>query len=226
MKWEEELASLRAQKAKMSENSDEQTTDLSILLDESTAIRDSLKEELRKAKEEATKEREELEAAQKKLIKKVERVQKSKQDLEDIKKDMEGTHALVMPTLTHSIIQHASDYNPWSLNLEEDRKFIPKKVLIPDEGLIKGEQYMQQLKVLSKLLNEQNRSLDALLQNRGKEKQEVLSVELGKLKKRDRTKAEEEEGAESSEEEGKQGQDKKSAASQKLGWQSAVRAKK
>jgi hypothetical protein len=74
--WEEELNNLKAQKAKLAENSDEQTLLLDSKLEEATRNRDALRDELRKAKEELQKEREELEAAQKKLINKVDRVTK------------------------------------------------------------------------------------------------------------------------------------------------------
>lgn len=74
--WEDEINSLKQQKAKLAENSDEQTLLLDSKLEEATRNRDALRDELRKAKEELQKEREELEASQKKLISKVDRVAK------------------------------------------------------------------------------------------------------------------------------------------------------
>jgi len=238
MFWDEQLAALRAQKNKLAENSDEQTNLLSHQLDETSANRDSLREELRKAKEEALKEKEELEAAHKKLLGKLDRYKKSKEELQDIKKDMEASHEHVMPVLSHSVIQHANDMNPWSGILEQERKYVPKHVKVPDENAVKSLEYMEQLKSLSTLLNFQNRSFDLLLYSRSKEKQEVLSVELGKLKKREMTKAELEErelGAESSEEEVptepkkttiEQSPKKPSAQKMAGGWQNARKAKK
>jgi len=66
-RWEKELSELKAQKARLSENSDATTTQLQQEWEDMNAKRDAVRDELRKTREELMKEREELENAQKKF---------------------------------------------------------------------------------------------------------------------------------------------------------------
>jgi len=201
LKWEEELTKLKAQKAKLSESSDAETTRLQQKWEEVSNQRDAIRDELRRTKDELTKEREVLEAEQKKLLAKLERAKKTKEGLESVMKGSEASHAKVGPVLTKSIIQHANDMNNWIPILESCREYKHKSVSVPNTDAVLKKDYDQQLELLSKLVNAQNTDLDKLLLDRTNEAKEVVSVAMGKLKKRVRTAKEIEEGGESSEDE-------------------------
>jgi len=189
--WEAELSNLKSQKAKMSENSDEQVLLLDNKLEESTRNRVALRDELRKAREELLKEREELEAAQKKLLSKVERVTKSKQELEGIGTDIDQFNGRALPILRDNIRQHSRDLNPWANILEGDRSFHYQEVRIPSDDM-NNKEFLAQMQILKGLVVLQNNHFEDLLADRKKEKQEVISVAMGKLKKREKTKQEKE----------------------------------
>jgi len=201
LRWEEELALLKAQKAKLSESSDAETTRLQQKWEEVSAQRDAIRDELRKTKDELTKEREVLEAEHKKLLAKLERAKKTKEGLEAVLKGSEASHQKVGPVLTKSIIQHANDMNNWIPILESGREYKNKPVTVPSVSAVLSKDYDQQLEVLSQLVNAQNKDLDKLLLDRTNEAKEVVSVAMGKLKKRVRTAKELEDGGESSEDE-------------------------
>jgi len=201
LRWEEELARLKAQKAKLSENSDAETTRLQQKWEEVSAQRDAIRDELRRTKDELTKERETLEAEQKKLLAKLDRAKKTREGLESVMKGSEASHEKVGPVLTRSIIQHANDMNSWIPILESCREFKHKPVAVPSPDATMKKDYDQQLEVLSHLVDAQNRDLDHILLDRTNEAKEVVSVAMGKLKKRVKTAKEIEDGAESSDEE-------------------------
>jgi len=182
---------LKLQKSKISENSDQNVLLLDNQLEEVTKNRDGLRDELRKTKEELAKEREELEVAQKKLISKLDRITKSKQELEAIKEDMDKAHAKSLPNLSYSILQHTSDMNPWVNILEEEREYKYKHIKIPGDE-INDLEFMPQMQNLRNLVVRQNINFEKVLIDRSKEKQEVISVAMGKLKKREKTKQEKE----------------------------------
>jgi len=200
LRWENELAALKLQKAKLSENSDAETTRLQQAWETASAQRDAIRDELRRTKEELTKEREQLESEQKKLLSKLERAKKTKEGLESVMKGSESSHAKVGPVLTRSVIQHANDMNNWIPILESAREFQHKSIKVPSIETVLKKDYDQQLEELSNLLKAQNRDLDKILRDHTEEAKEVVSVAMGKLKKRERTAKEIEEGAESSSE--------------------------
>jgi len=201
LRWENELAKLKAQKAKLSENSDAATNRLQQAWETASAQRDAIREELRKTKEELFKEREQLENEQKKLISKLERAKKTREGLESVMKGSESSHAKVGPILSRSVIQHANDMNIWIPILESARELKHKDVNVPEVNSILKKDYDQQLETLSKLVKAQNKDLDKLLRERTEEAKEVVSVAMGKLKKRVKTAKELEDGGESSSDE-------------------------
>jgi len=137
-----------------------------------------------------------LEASQKKLISKVDRVTKSKQNLENIKVESDKFHDKSLPSLSSHIRQHTTDLNPWANILESDREYKYKNVVVPGNE-IHSKEFLQQMQELRDLVYKQNVHFENLLNDRSKEKQEVISVAMGKLKKRDKTKQELEMEAES-----------------------------
>jgi len=187
MSWENELTELRNQKAKISENSDQNVIMLDNQLEEITKNRDLIRDELRKAKEEIMKEREELEVAKKKMISKIDRVAKSKEELEQIKEETDKAHSKSLPKLSQSIIVHASDLHPWVDILEEARSYEHKEIKLPSAD-INNLEFIAQMQELTHFVAIENINFEKLLIDRSKEKQEILSVAMGKLKKREKNK--------------------------------------
>jgi len=216
LRWENELSKLKNEKAKLSENSDAETSRLQQAWESASAHRDAIRDELRKTKEELFREREQLESEQKKLLSKLERAKKTKESLENVMSSSESNHAKVGPVLTKSVIQHANSMNHWIPILEESRRLEHKDVVVPAAGDILKKDYDHQLEALSQLLQLQNRDLDKLLRERTEEAREVVSVAMGKLKKRVRTAKEIEEGGGSSSEE-EYVEEKKEVISKKSG---------
>jgi len=143
------------------------------------------------------KEREELEDAQKKLLAKIDRAKKTKQGLETIMGGSQSSHALVIPVLSGSVIQHANDMNSWIPKLEEDRLYKHNPVKVPSIESVQKKDYDHQIETLSKLLVDQNKNFDKLLAERITEATEIVSVAAGKRKKREKTKEEIEGGYDS-----------------------------
>jgi len=152
--------------------------------------RDVVRDELRKMKEELAKEREELEASQKKLLSKLDKTRKTKEGLEAVSERSDKNHKLVIPLISHSVIQHANDLNHWIPYLESGREYVHKPFSVPVEEEVKQQKYDKQVQTISKLVDAQNKNMDKLLDERMVEAKEVVSVAVGKLKKRERTKGE------------------------------------
>jgi len=207
--WDNKLSELKQQKAKLSANSDHATEGLQKEWEDATASRDLIREELRRTKEDLLKEREELETAQKKILAKIERAKKTKQGLETIMKGSESSHALVIPVLSTSVIQHANDMNSWIPILEQDRLYKHVPVKVPSIESVQKKDYDHQIETLSKLLVEQNKNLEKLLAEKTVEATEIVSVAAGKRKRREKTKEEIEGGYESLSESEEEKQKKK-----------------
>jgi len=204
VKWDKELKELKALKAKLSDSSDATTTALQQEWEDMNAKRDLVRDELRRTREELLKEREELEAAQRKLLEKMERNRKTKQGLENIKKGLESNHALAIPVLSKSIIQHATDMNTWIPILEAAREYRHIPVEVPPYTSVKDKDYDSQIKILNTLLIKQNKNFDKLLAERTIEATEIVSINAGKRKKREKTQQEIDGGYESLSESGEE----------------------
>jgi len=182
LKWEEELARLRAEKAKLAESSDSAVTALNEQWDAIQASRDQLREEFRKAKEELGKQKEELESEQKKLLSKLDRATKTKEGLEEILKNSSESHQQTIEILRKHTLQHVSDTNIWVPILEAERNYSHRVVPIPRD--LADKSFQDQLLGLTKVVVAENTSFQKLLKERETEEAEVLSVNMGKLKKR------------------------------------------
>lgn len=68
--------------------------------------------------------------------------------------------------------------------LEEDREHKGNPVKLPDETEVAKKTYDQQIAALTKITKDENKSLQLLLKEREIEAAEVVSVNMGKLKKR------------------------------------------
>jgi len=184
LKWEAELARLRAEKAKLAENSDSATTALNAQWEEINASRDRIREEFKRAKEELAKQREELESAQKKLLAKLERTTKTKESLEEVGSRSDESHKASIEVLRKHLLQHVADTNIWVPILEVERSYQHKKVRLPDGSSVAQKSFEDQLTILTDVMVEENKSFGSLLKEREVEEAEVLSVNMGKLKKR------------------------------------------
>jgi len=91
--------------------------------------------------------------------------------------------------------------NNWIPLLESARELKHKSVPVPDVDTVLANEYARQLLSLGNLLDLQNKDLDHILREHTEEAHEVVSVAMGKLKKRIRTAKEIEDGGEDSEEE-------------------------
>jgi len=169
------------------------------------------------------KEREELENAQKKLLAKIERARKTKQGLDTIMKGSISSHEIVIPVLSSSVIQHANDMNNWIPILESDREYKHNPVNVPSLESVQKKDYDQQMEVLSKLLEAQNRNLDKLLAERATEATEIVSVQAGKRKRREKTKQEIEGGYESLDEDSDDDPNFERGKSKKSGMKSSTK---
>jgi len=87
-------------------------------------------------------------------------------------------------------LQHVTDMNTWVPVLEEDREFQQKPVRLPDEGQVSKQSYDDQIQTLTGVTKDENVALQALLKERELEAAEVVSVNMGKLKKRIKKQAE------------------------------------
>jgi hypothetical protein len=155
-----------------------------------------VREELRKLKEELSKERDELLNEQKKLLTQTERIKKTKEDLQGVLDGTQKDHSVIMPLLVHEIVQHATDSNPWVPILEAERSTtLAFHINVPKEAEVLKTKYLDQIKTLSNIVVDQNKKFDILLDERVNEQQEVISVALGKLKRRMKTKQEQEDEA-------------------------------
>jgi len=184
LKWEAELARLRAEKAKLAENSDSATTALNAQWEEINASRDRIREEFKRAKEELAKQKEELESAQKKLLAKLERTTKTKESLEEVGSRSDESHKASIEVLRKHLLQHVADTNIWVPILEVERSYQHKKVRLPDGSSVAQKSFEDQLTILTDVMVEENKSFGSLLKEREVEEAEVLSVNMGKLKKR------------------------------------------
>jgi len=110
-------------------------------------------------------------------------------------------HKLVIPLISHSVIRHANDINHCIPHLEDGRKYVHRPYSVPVEEEVKSQKYNKQVQILSTLVDAQNKNMDKLLDDRTIEAKEVVSVAVGKLKKRVKTKGEMEYGGSDSEEE-------------------------
>lgn len=175
---------MKAEKAKLAANSDSAVNALNAQWDAIQASRDQLREEFRKAKEELTRQREELESEQKKLLSKLDRATKTKEGLEQIMNQTAESHRVTIEVLRRHTLQHVADTNRWVPILESERSYKHLEVKLPKEGDFGKQEFAQQLVGLTKIMADENKSFSSLLREREIEEAEVLSVNMGKLKKR------------------------------------------
>jgi len=72
----------------------------------------------------------------------------------------------------------------WRVHLESDREYPPDKIKVPAEDSISKLDFAKQIDSLDQVAVNENKLLEALLRDREKEVVEVVSVNMGKKKKR------------------------------------------
>jgi len=139
---------------------------------------------LKKAKEELAKQKEELDSENKKLLSKLERATKTKELLEQLASSQDAVHKEVIVILRKHLLQHIVDTNMWVPILELDRNYKHSEVKVPKDGDLSKLEWEKQLLSLINVVTDENKSFFKLIREREVEEGEVLSVNMGKLKKR------------------------------------------
>jgi len=170
----------------LAQSSDTTVTALNAQWDEIQASRDKIREEFRKAKEELSKQREELDNENKKLMSKLERATKTKDILEELLSGSDASHNQTIAVLRKNTMQHVADTNAWVPILEIERNYKHTEVSLPRESDVAKKSFEDQVESLTKIMNDENRSYGRLLKEREIEEAEVLSVNMGKLKRREK----------------------------------------
>jgi chromosome segregation ATPase len=165
-------------------SADSSTTSLQNEKDAITKERDSLKEELRSTQDKLTKEIDEIVSKNEELSTNLKRVNRSREELEEIMKQQEKNHNKTISALRKHVLRHIRDMQVWKGYLESDREYeVLSLTLISNEQCEKLE-YSQQINEIDKALILDNMRLEKLIGEREIEVREVVSVNIGKKKKR------------------------------------------
>jgi len=181
---EKQIAELQANLQGLKSKQSGQTTALQNQKDELARERDAIREELKKTKDQLQKENEELQAKNDELLANVNRTKKLKEELEALMKKQDAANASTINVLRKHLLRHAKDMQSWRVLLESDREYVDDKVKIPDEAPIAKLPFADQIDALDAVAVTENRLLEALLRDREREVVEVVSVNMGKKKKR------------------------------------------
>jgi len=184
LSWDQQIASLKSQMASQLDSSDAQTTELQNSWDKMTAQRDKVREELNNAKDEWKKEKESLEQENESLLSNLKRNAKMKEQLEEIMKAQKENHDKTILALRRHLLQHMSDLNVWKPYLEEDREYKAESVKLPSSESLETKEFSSQISTLDGVVLGENKRMEKLLKERELEAAEVVSVNMGKKKKR------------------------------------------
>eukprot|EP01125_Pyxidicula_operculata_P004695 TRINITY_DN175_c0_g1_i1.p1 TRINITY_DN175_c0_g1~~TRINITY_DN175_c0_g1_i1.p1 ORF type:complete len:658 (-),score=232.24 TRINITY_DN175_c0_g1_i1:609-2582(-) len=169
----------------LKENADGTISSLQTKKDEATKARDALREELRKAKEQFAKQKEDLNNEHESLLSKYQNNKKLKEQLEEVWKKEEECHAETISALRKQTLRHLRDLNNWKVYLEQDREYSEtKQIELPSEDTMKTASFVEQVKSLNVVVTDENNKLRNLIKEREQEAAEVVSVNMGKKKKR------------------------------------------
>jgi len=163
---------------------DSHTSELQNAKDELQKERDQIREELKHTKEKLAKEKEELSQQNEQLKANLRNNSKLKQELEEILASAEQNEAMSLDILRKHVLIHIRDLHTWKVYLEEDREFEPEKVKLTTDKQLEGKPFAEQVSLLDKALLEDNERLETLVKERELEAAEVVSVNIGKKKKR------------------------------------------
>jgi len=183
-KLKSQIAELTAQIALLKSSSDSSVTHLQNEKDQAAKERDEVREELKKTKEQLTKEKEELQAQQDELTANISRNKKMKEELEEIRKQQHENHQKTVNVLRKHLLQHVHDMHVWKPLLEADREYRAGDLSLKSDAELEKIPLTQQVAELDSIIIEDNKKLSKLVREREVEAAEVVSVNIGKKKKR------------------------------------------
>jgi len=133
--------------------------------------------ELNKKKEELMQQKDDLEKSNA-------RTKKLREELEAFKKTQQQNNEKCISILRGHLLQHVKDISLWRTLLEADRQFTEDGVKFVNPDEIKGLGLSEQLAELDKAVKNDNKRLEKLVREKESEAAEVVSVNIGKKKKR------------------------------------------
>jgi len=165
-------------------SADSSTTNMQNEKDQLAKERDLLKEELKAAKDKLTKEKEEIAAKNEELSTNLRKVNKMREELEEIMKQQEQNQNRTITALRKHLLRHVRDMQIWKGYLERDREYeVEPTTIISDENCEKLV-FSEQVNELDAVLLLENKRLEKLIREREIEAAEVVSVNIGKKKRR------------------------------------------
>jgi len=183
-KLHSKISELTDQISLLKSSSDSSVTNLQNEKDRAAKERDGVREELKKAREQLTKEKEELQAQHDDLEANIVKNKKMKEELEEIRKQQQENHQKTINVLRKHLLQHVQDMHVWKPLLEADREFQESDLYLKSDSDIEKLSMTLQVAELDKAIIEDNTRLSRLVREREVEAAEVLSVNIGKKKKR------------------------------------------
>jgi len=181
---QEKIEELNAEIELLKASSSDSVTNLQNEKASAAKERDEVREELRRTKDQLTKEKEELQAEHDELTANLNRTRKLREELEDILNNQKENHNKTIHALRKHLLQHIQDISTWRVYLEADREYKEPEVHFRKEAVIEKLEFTKQIYELDQVVLEENKHQDALLRERGHEAAEVVSVTIGKKKKR------------------------------------------
>jgi hypothetical protein len=165
-------------------SADSSTTNLQNEKDEIAKERDHIRDELKATKEKLTKEKEEIAAKNEELSSNLKKANRLREELEEISKQQEDNNQISINVLRKHLIRHIQDMQTWKVYLERDREYKVDPAKIITDSECEKFPYRRQLMELNALVVGENRRLGKLIGEREVEAAEVVSVNIGKKKKR------------------------------------------
>jgi len=128
----------------------------------------SEKEELKKAKQKLDKEKSELAIEHENLLQQIKKQQKAREELEDAVKKEQSKGGIAMEFLRKNLLEHLYDLDFSKEFLEQERQFKKEDVQLLKKEDIQNLSYDDQALKLTKALEEENKRLENLLEEREK----------------------------------------------------------
>jgi len=179
-----QISELTAQITSLKSSSDSTVTNLQNEKDKAAKERDAVREELKKTKEQFGKEKEELQAKQDELNNSIARNKKMREELESIRKQQQENQQKTIAALRKHLLQHVQDMHTWKPILESDREYKAGDLKIQTDAALEKLSFTKQVEELDKTIVVDNEKLAQLVHEREVESAEVVSVNMGKKKKR------------------------------------------
>eukprot|EP01123_Difflugia_compressa_P008927 TRINITY_DN2832_c1_g1_i1.p1 TRINITY_DN2832_c1_g1~~TRINITY_DN2832_c1_g1_i1.p1 ORF type:complete len:555 (+),score=128.45 TRINITY_DN2832_c1_g1_i1:162-1826(+) len=182
--WQSKVTELNEEIKVLKSSADSSTTNLQNEKDELAKDRDSLKEELKATKDKLNKEKEEIASRNEELSSNLKKVNRMREELEEIMKQQEQNQERTLNALRKHLLRHVRDMQIWKGYLERDREYQVEEDPLPDEEELSKKKFANQVTELDITLLVENKRLEKLIREREIEAAEVVSVNIGKKKKR------------------------------------------